>query len=61
MISIYPADKRRNRRAPSPIEVERARVRTLPAIRLLSGRRGLPIETAMLTAEACGLYTGGDR
>ena len=52
---------RRNRRALSPIDAERARVRALPAIRLLSGRCGLPLPTALLTAEACALHTGRDR
>jgi hypothetical protein len=61
MISIHPAGKRRNHRALSPIDVERTRVRALPAVRLLAGRFGLPLATAILTAESCGLYTGGDR
>jgi hypothetical protein len=61
MISIHPAGNRRNRRALSPIDVERTRVRALPAVRMLTGRCGLPLATAILTAEAFGLYTGGDR
>jgi hypothetical protein len=61
MISLHPTAKRRNPRPLSPLASERARIRALPAVRLLSGRCGLPIETAVLTAEACGFYTGGDR
>ena len=55
--------KRRRQRQPtlSPIDVERTRVRALPAVRLLAGRFGLPLATAILTAESYGLYTGGDR
>jgi hypothetical protein len=52
---------RRNRRGFSPIDAERARVRALPSVRMLAGRCGLPIATALLTAEIIGLYTGGER
>jgi hypothetical protein len=51
----------RNRPAASPLDVERNRMRALPAVRFLAGRFALPVATAVLTAEACGLYTGGDR
>lgn len=47
--------------AASPIAAERARIRALPAVRLLTGRFALPIATAMATAEAIGLNTGADR
>jgi len=52
---------RQRRPSVSPVDVERARVRALPAVRLLTGRFALPIATAMATAEAIGLQTGADR
>ena len=52
---------RRRHKLPTTIEAERARVRALPAVRFLTGRFALPLATAVLTAEACGLHTGGDR
>jgi hypothetical protein len=61
MISLHPTAKRRNPRPLSPFASERARIRALPAVRLLAGRFGLPLATAILIAESCGLYTGGDR
>jgi hypothetical protein len=59
--NLYPRIRSRNRRALSPIDIERDRVRALPSIRMLAGRFALPLATAILTAEASGLYTGGDR
>jgi hypothetical protein len=61
LVTIDARKRLRKRRTPSPIEAERARVRALPAIRMLADRFAMPTATAILTAEAFDLHTGRDR
>lgn len=62
MIRQYPIPlSSRNRRIASPIDTERARVRALPAVRLLAGRFAMPLATAVAHVEAFGMFSGADR
>jgi hypothetical protein len=62
MSSLYPHSAHcRNRRQACPVAAELARVRAMPAVRRVANRFELPLATALLIAQAAGLYVGDDR